>query len=110
IQGYLSSIWGISAILGPALGGALAEYVNWRWIFITNLPFGALAIVFLVLFLKEKIEKHKTKVDVKGAVLILITLSAFLIFLLEGGQNWPWFSWQNLFFFTGFNPIGNMDI
>lgn len=98
IQGYLSSIWGISAILGPALGGALAEYVNWRWIFIINLPFGALAIVFLVLFLKEKIEKHKTKVDVKGAVLILITLSAFLIFLLEGGQNWPWFSWQNLFF------------
>lgn len=31
IQGYLSSIWGISAILGPALGGALAEFVNWRW-------------------------------------------------------------------------------
>lgn len=106
IQGYLSSIWGVSAILGPALGGALAEYVNWRWIFIINLPFGALAIVFLVLFLKEKIEKQNTKVDVKGAVLILITLSAFLIFLLEGGQNWPWFSWQNLFFLLAIILLG----
>ena len=98
IQGYLSSIWGISAILGPALGGALAEFVNWRWIFIINLPFGALAIVFLILFLKENVQKQETKIDLKGAFLILITLSGFLLFLLEGGQKWPWLSWQNLVF------------
>lgn len=54
IQGYLSSIWGVSAIVGPALGGALAEFVNWRWIFLINLPIGILSVVFLVLFFKKK--------------------------------------------------------
>ena len=34
IQGYLSSMWGISAIIGPAIGGALAEYISWHWIFL----------------------------------------------------------------------------
>lgn len=53
VQGYLSSIWGVSAILGPALGGALTEYVDWRWIFLINLPLGALSIFFLLRFLKS---------------------------------------------------------
>lgn len=96
IQGYLSSIWGVSAIIGPALGGALAEYVSWRWIFFINIPIGALAIVFLLVFFKEKVEVVKTKIDYKGAILIMLSLSLTLIFLLEGGQNWPWFSWQSL--------------
>lgn len=56
IQGYLSSIWGISAILGPSLGGAIAEFINWRWIFFINLPIGALSLFLLTYFFKEKVE------------------------------------------------------
>lgn len=96
VQGYLASIWGVSAIIGPALGGALAEYVSWRWIFFINIPIGALAIIFLVVYFKEEVEAIKTKIDYKGAILIMLTLSLTLIFLLEGGQNWPWYSWQSL--------------
>ena len=92
IQGYLSSIWGISAILGPALGGALAEYVNWRWIFLINLPLGALAVFFLIRFFKEKVIRATPVIDYKGAVLILGTLGSLFVFLLEGGQGWPWVS------------------
>src|SRR5699024_5432271 len=47
---------------------------------------------------KENVQKQETKIDLKGAFLILITLSGFLLFLLEGGQKWPWLSWQNLVF------------
>lgn len=97
IQGYLSSIWGVSAIIGPALGGALAEYVNWRWIFLINLPVGVLSIFFLVVFFKEKIVPIKPAIDYKGALLISCTLGLFLIYLLEGGQSWPWISVQSLF-------------
>ncbi|MBS1946023.1 MAG: MFS transporter, partial [Bacteroidetes bacterium] len=43
VQGWLSSVWGISAVVGPALGGALVEYFNWRWIFLINVPIGLLA-------------------------------------------------------------------
>lgn len=92
VQGYLSSIWGISAIVGPALGGALAEYVNWRWIFLINLPIGALSIFFLVTFFKENIVPVKPKIDFKGAFLILISLTLLFVYLLESGQSWPWFS------------------
>ena len=92
IQGYLSSIWGVSAILGPALGGALAEYVNWRWIFLINLPLGAVSIFFLTTFFKEKVTPAAPVIDYKGAILILCTLGLLFIFLLEGGQGWPWFS------------------
>lgn len=96
IQGYLSSIWGVSAILGPALGGALAEFVNWRWIFLINLPVGALSIFFLMAFFKEKVDAEKPIIDYKGAILILFTLAILLIYLLESGQAWPWLSWQSI--------------
>lgn len=94
IQGYLSSVWGISAILGPTLGGVLTEWMNWRWIFLINIPLGGLALFFLIRFFKEKVEVKNVKIDYWGAVLIVGTLSALLIFLLESGQRWPWLSWQ----------------
>ena len=95
IQGYLSSVWGVSAILGPALGCALTEFINWRWIFLINLPIGILSIFFLLVFFKEKIIPVKPVIDYKGAVLIMCTLGLLLIFLLEGGLSWPWISWRS---------------
>lgn len=98
IQGWLSSIWGISAVIGPAVGGALAEYVNWRWIFIINLPIGVLSIVFLILFFKEKVKPKRSKIDYKGSILILLAVGLLIVYLLEGGQIWPWFSLPSALF------------
>lgn len=98
IQGFLSSIWGISAITGPAIGGTLTEFFNWRWIFYINLPVGLIAILFLVIYFKEDVKKSVIKIDYKGAFLIMLCLSLILIFLLESGQAWPWYSWQSLAF------------
>jgi len=100
IQGYLSSIWGVSAILGPALGGALAEFVSWRWIFLINLPVGALSIFFLLAFFREKVVPVKPVIDYRGAILILFTLGLLLVYLLESGQSWPWISWQSFTLLT----------
>ncbi len=92
IQGWLSSIWGISAIVGPALGGALAAYISWRWIFLVNIPVGIISILFLVLFFKEEVHPKKAQIDYAGSALILITLGLLIIYLLESGQSWQWFS------------------
>lgn len=109
IQGLLSSIWGVSAIIGPALGGALAEYVNWRWIFLINLPIGAVSIFFLLAFFKEKIVQTSPKIDYKGAILILLTLSLFFVFLLEGGQTWAWLSLPSFVLFFAVLLLGYLS-
>ncbi|UQD51540.1 MFS transporter [Bacillus methanolicus] len=92
IQGYLSSVWGISAITGPALGGMLVEYVSWRYVFWINIPLGLLAIAGLWFFLHEKIEKKKPEIDYLGAILLTVSISALMIVLVEGGTHWPWSS------------------
>lgn len=92
VQGWLSSVWGVSAVVGPALGGALVEYFNWRWIFLVNVPVGLPAIFLLLRFFKERVVPARVAVDYKGAGLITATLSLFFVFLLEGGQSWPWLS------------------
>lgn len=53
IQAKLSTVWATSAVAGPALGGLLAGYADWRWIFLINLPVGALALYLTVRHLHE---------------------------------------------------------
>ncbi|TYS70785.1 MFS transporter [Sutcliffiella horikoshii] len=92
IQGYLSSVWGISAILGPAIGGLLVQYVSWRFVFWVNIPLGILAIVGLYLFLHEGVEKKKHSIDYAGAGLLFVSVSSFMLVMVEGGVRWEWMS------------------
>jgi EmrB/QacA subfamily drug resistance transporter len=94
IQGYLSSVWGISAITGPAVGGLIVQYANWKYVFWLNVPLGLLALAGLWLFLHENVTRKKHKIDYLGACLLTITISTFMFVLVEGGRNWPWGSWQ----------------
>lgn len=96
IQGWLSSVWGVAAIVGPVLGGAFAEYVSWRWIFLINLPIGVAAMVLLGVFLHENFERRRHAIDYAGAALILATAGLLIFGLLQGGQTWPWLSWPSV--------------
>lgn len=96
VQGYLSSVWGISAVTGPALGGLLVEYVSWRYVFWINVPLGILAIAGLWLFLHENIEKKKRQIDYPGAILLTVSISSLMIVLVEAGTNWPWTSMKTI--------------
>ncbi|MGE6753305.1 MDR family MFS transporter [Rossellomorea sp. NPDC071047] len=102
IQGYLSSVWGISAISGPLVGGLLVEYASWRYVFWVNIPLGLLSIVGLWLYLHENIEKKKPVIDYGGAFLLVVTLSSLMYLLVEGGVHLPWDSWQAKFLITHF--------
>ncbi|MEH7117014.1 MDR family MFS transporter [Neobacillus vireti] len=94
VQGYLSSVWGISAITGPAVGGLLVQYVSWHYVFWINIPLGILSLAGLWLFLHEDVAKKKHKIDYLGAFLLTITISTLMFILIEGGSHWPWGSWQ----------------
>lgn len=92
IQGYLSSVWGISAVSGPVIGGLLVQYVSWQFVFWVNVPLGLLSMAVIHFFLHEPKETKKASIDYKGAFLLTFALSAILIWLVEGGQGFGRFS------------------
>lgn len=102
IQGWLSSVWGLSAIAGPSLGGFFAEYLSWRWIFLVNLPVGVISLSLISVFLHEKVEKKKHHIDYLGAFCIAVTVASLVFCLLQGGLSWPWYSWQTAALLTSF--------
>ena len=100
IQGWLSSVWGISAIIGPAIGGFFAQYLTWRWIFYINLPLGGLAIFVILKYLHENVARKRHKIDFLGSALLAIGLGFFIFGVLEGGVRWAWSSTTSLVIFA----------
>jgi EmrB/QacA subfamily drug resistance transporter len=95
-QAYLASVWAVSSVVGPTLGGVFSQYLSWRWIFFVNVPLCILAVVLLVRVFHEKIERKKHRVDYLGATLLTVALSLVILAVLEGGQAWAWDSWQSI--------------
>jgi multidrug resistance protein len=100
VQGWLSSVWGISAVFGPTLGGSLAQYASWRWIFVINLPLGAAAIVLIARYLHEQVSRTRHRIDIAGAATVLLAAGALMFGLLQGGVAWPWLSAPSIAIFT----------
>ncbi|MCA0987881.1 MDR family MFS transporter [Guptibacillus algicola] len=105
IQGYLASVWGISAITGPALGGLFVTYFDWAWVFWMNVPLGILSLIGVLLLLHEKIEKKKKSVDYPGAIILLLSVSALMVILIQGGTYWAWSS-VTIIALSGFTILG----
>ncbi|MCU1575159.1 MAG: putative integral rane transport protein [Micrococcaceae bacterium] len=89
-QGYIASVWAISSVVGPTLGGVFAQFLTWRWIFFVNIPLSVLAAWMILRNFKENIEKRHHKVDYAGAALLTASLSLLILAVLEGGQAWAW--------------------
>ncbi|WP_369255007.1 MDR family MFS transporter [Geodermatophilus amargosae] len=92
VQGYLASVWAASSVLGPTLGGVFSDYLSWRWIFLVNLPLGAVALVVLYRRFTERVERRPHRLDVAGAVLLSAGCALLILGLLEGGNAWAWAS------------------
>lgn len=90
VQGYLASVWAISSVVGPTLGGVFVETLDWRWIFFINIPLAAVAFWMISRRFHEKVERVKHQVDVAGAVLLTLGASLLILGLLEGGVLWSW--------------------
>ncbi|AFS40446.1 MFS transporter [Leuconostoc gelidum] len=74
-----NTAWGVSALLGPLLGGYIVDKLNWHWVFFINVPIGILVIVIISLkYKEEKKVPEKKPIDFKG----IFSLSGFLVSLL----------------------------
>lgn len=90
VQGMISSVWGISSLVGPLLGGYVVDSLDWRWIFYFNLPFGLISLFMIIRYFKEEVKKRDVKIDYAGAITFTIGVTALLFGLATGGQQWAW--------------------
>lgn len=90
VQGWISSVWGISSLVGPLLGGYFVDSLNWRWVFGFNVPFGLVSLIFIIKYLKEQREPRKIKIDYAGALTFTVGVTALLFGLATGGQQFAW--------------------
>jgi EmrB/QacA subfamily drug resistance transporter len=90
--GTWSGFTGITAAIGPVIGGWLVEHLSWRWVFFINLPLAAAVIVISFLFVPESCgEGSKHKLDIPGACLITGGLGGLVFGMIEA----PALGWAN---------------
>ncbi len=92
-QGYMASMWGVSSIAGPIVGGWVTDHLSWRWVFWANLPIGLLAMFLCNGALKLiRHERRPALIDWRGAALLVACVTAWLLLLSWGGTEYPWVS------------------
>lgn len=92
IQGIFSGVWGLAAIIGPLLGGFLADHASWRWIFFLNLPAGLVATATIMIAFTDPAARHPGRIDYAGIALLAGAAAVLMLLLLLGGQAFPWWS------------------
>ncbi|KAF9963097.1 hypothetical protein BGZ65_006009 [Modicella reniformis] len=98
-QGIIGSMFGISAVVGPLLGGVFAEKSSWRWAFYINLPIGVISTIaiFFVLRLPKVVGTRREKlgrIDFLGSFTIVVGIICVLLSTNWGGNEYPWNSVQ----------------
>lgn len=85
IMGIVGSVWGISSIIGPLLGGGILEFATRHWLFYINIPIAIIAIILVVwtFHFPEEETVAKSKFDTKGITLFYIFIGLIMFALLN---------------------------
>jgi EmrB/QacA subfamily drug resistance transporter len=91
VQGYLASVWAVSAVVGPLLGGLIIRSVSWSWVFWMNIPIGIAAAIGFIRLLHEKAAHERRTLDIAGATTFTVSVTALLMILTElGSEDRTW--------------------
>ncbi|MDP4756705.1 MAG: MFS transporter [Aquiluna sp.] len=96
-QGMFLAVFGTSSVAGPVIGGAFAGVDEilfldgWRWVFLMNLPIGAVSMFMVLTFLHIPHNPRPQKIDWWGAVTIVMAVVPILL-VAEQGREWGWSS------------------
>jgi EmrB/QacA subfamily drug resistance transporter len=86
-----SSVWGIASVLGPTLGGVIVTWFSWRWIFLLNIPAGALCLWGIgTYFVETRSKKTGVQLDLLGVFTLTIAILSLLFAFMLGGRAYDW--------------------
>ncbi len=104
-QGMFLAVFGSSSVLGPLVGGLFAGIPQilwisgWRWVFLINLPIGAVALFMVVSFLHVPHTPKPHRIDWWGALTIIVAVVPLLI-VAENGRDWGWGSQNSIMMYV----------
>ena len=82
--GLIGTSVALGAMAGPALGGLIVSAVNWKYIFLINVPVGIIVFIMTTKIFPKSSEAKHEKMDVKGAILFTISVTAFFVAIGQG--------------------------
>ena len=93
--GVITAGFTLSGVLGPIVGGLIADNASWRWVFWINVPAGGAALALLWFWYPNVLIKwREAKFDFAGALMLCVAASALLYAVTVGGKTYPWASPQ----------------
>ena len=102
-MGVMGSVFAVSTVVGPLLGGWFVQVTGWRWLFAFNIPLALLAIAAVAFFLTNPERRDdRPPVDVGGMMAMAVSVSSLVLATAWGGTLYPWLSWQIIGLFALF--------
>lgn len=96
-RGIAIALWscGLMAgsIAGPIVGGQIADYFSWRWVFYLNVPIAVIVVMLAIFFLADPpyLQRQVEKIDASGFLYLIVWVGCLQV-ILGRGQRLDWFS------------------
>ncbi|MGH2821376.1 MAG: MDR family MFS transporter [Actinomycetota bacterium] len=91
-MGYIGSVFAVSSVAGPLLGGFFVDQLTWRWVFYINLPVGAVALIVTNTVLNLPFRRVEHRIDYLGATLLIAAITSIVLITTWAGTEYPWSS------------------
>ncbi len=89
-MGLMGSVFAVSSVAGPLIGGVFTDHLTWRWVFYINLPIGAMALAIVATALPAREVHVRHSIDYLGTGTLGAAASALILGLSWGGTSYAW--------------------